>query len=811
MQTEDLQAVVDEHYLRKIKSSLAFERWNRLAVDPAVSSALSAVTSVPLVSGTSTFYGAVAHLLNRISRVFLDGTDDNSQAIVFSSLADKDIPNDYFCVRVRPDLIAVGGTRATLEIALQATAGEPYTNVEDWSHIIGVGVIHAFLADHSRCIQCLSSLKRYRPDFATVHGLLVADGQVSITSLDPRCSWASMSTPICSGVDSFPSVDTWIAYVVLLYQTHTNRDTRFIAPTTNASDSIRHWKVTPNDCVSYFRPLQAYCHPWKSAWLAFEVEPSSPPPRADSPLSLRSKGFLKASWQPASSKYTESYFLKHAHRRGWLPGLVRHRSCSRDASAASIFVEDPEGQPRLELVKEIIHLASVGQPLSQCRSALHFLKVIYDAAETHYQLLRLGIIHRDLSWFNLLCFPWHDETTLLDKPVASDIPCVDFILTGDKQSQPSALVLDLDHAALMQKLYTDDGNRGKERVGTPMFISIELSSKAPMRADSTRSLADITERLRVLDGRPELFARAFPNGDNDFIAKFLRIVKLEKTRIAAGEKAYTQPMSFHRPQHEVESLYWVLVWGFSRACPLGLSPHGTMGDALSQFAVTMLYHSPGVESGRSTSLYSMGLPEGPFHPLLRRDFVTALQDLATYLAVPWGLYLRDVHPDHAHVALRRILLPLIDDVVQGKVADVPFNTTQPRTLQSYQFCLDRASPVTPPPQPLSPPPSAELATNVESPGSPTGLTCDNDALDNLSHHLFSERGPTPTIIGAKRAIDDGKNKPAPKRAKAGHAVEPHPRDVDALIKMLWADRDLWFGTGFHSDADVNTVNRTSAV
>ncbi len=85
-----------------------------------------------------------------------------------------------------------------------------------------------------------------------------------------------------------------------------------------------------------------------------------------------------------------------------IPGVVRLADFPmQDVDLA------PFGSPR---VRSALVLASVGRPLSTCDSFCEFLEVIFDLVETHRQMLKSGMLHRDPSWGNVLIGP-RDEST----------------------------------------------------------------------------------------------------------------------------------------------------------------------------------------------------------------------------------------------------------------------------------------------------------------------------------------------------------------------------------------------------------------
>lgn len=815
-------------------------------------------------------------------------TADHAQttAIVFSS-AREYVPGDYLGAHVKPDLHAFTSDRAMLSTALRASAGAPFSKLVNFPLNISFGEWKGESGALGQLLWYLAALKRCRPDLHTVHGLFIDAGKrLMLVSVNPCGSWSSKPVNMgfqelaCAEPQSLtsgrkgkgkakkaevkmtiPSTDTWIAYVVLLYKTHVARDARFSLAERPDDTTLWNFQFPGFQPVTVL-PFHATHCPGRMTWASFVLKPdtslsssssssSSPssvsPSAASSPSSSRSpspspseslstsptasprvKGFLKTSWQDCSSRFFETLLLQRAHNDAWLPGLVRHWHETSTIDPSPITLHLPPS-PHTARVQELVHLASVGQPLSQCRSALHLLKVIYDATETHLRLLGKGILHGDMSWFNILCNPWHDKKTLGVRPVAEGVPCIDYILTADKEkSRPRALILDLDHAAISKVLYGKNYKGRQEKTGTPMFVAVELSSKSPI-VSGRHSLTAIIDRLATLD-RPEyaeLRKRAFPDDDFQFMARFRHVASEEDKRIAANIEAFTDPDTPHRPHHDVESLYWVLLWAFSRACPLGKSPHGGPNDPFSLFAEVMLDHRLGEETIRSEKLTGNGPVPDLFDPELRPHIYPALKDLATYLAVPWHLYVNDVHPSHAHVALRRILLPLIHKIQNGKEGfkNVLFDTTQPRTILKWSAAVNRKSPTGPgTPSILKTLSSSRLISSNSRCPAPAAMPLppvqnvpevfvppqfdedDGEAWDAYPDDYYKHSAAS---AGEKRPSDDTESEPEQKRAKLDLKVKRHARDPDALIQMFYADRRLWFGNGFHNEGDAREALRAA--
>ncbi|EJD43795.1 hypothetical protein AURDEDRAFT_167174 [Auricularia subglabra TFB-10046 SS5] len=511
-------------------------------------------------------------------------------------------------------------------------------------------------------------------------------------------------------------------------------------------------------------------------------------------------GFLKVSWQDASAQFNEPDLLDLAHKDAWLPGLVRPRWTCRDTSD-TVKSASPTGAP--ERVKEIVHLASIGQPLSQARSLVHLLKIIVDAVKVHELLLELDIIHRDLSWFNLLCNPRHDPSALKVKGVRQGIPFIDYILSGE-DSEPNCLVVDLDHAALMTQLYADDHDPWKHKCGTPMFVAIEVSSHREAAVGTITR--DLMGRLCALD-KPkytDLFARAFPNGDKGFMAAFRKVHERERNRTDDMHDDFvpdcgTNPAELHRARHDMESLFWVTFWALLRASPLCGMLDDDSGGALKMFGDSMLDHKLGDETFRSMLWASSNMTRG-MHSLLRERVGLLLRDMAAYVSIPWHRYtatVPDLPQNHAHIAFTRMLIVEIYQISNS--GDILLDRKVPRNLHTVNTFNYRDN-SSKPKRPLGTGSNPAVRPSQDMPRGDVGrASTDAPGADpaRSTHEAASQRGTKRGTDTRDADGDASETNPASKRTKhtARSPEASEIRDISKLVDMIFDDRVLWFGVG----------------
>ncbi|KAF8519948.1 hypothetical protein JB92DRAFT_3288701 [Gautieria morchelliformis] len=131
---------------------------------------------------------------------------------------------------------------------------------------------------------------------------------------------------------------------------------------------------------------------------------------------------LKVYCRGLTRRFHEEDILRKIHEDGYLPGVPR---ILKDVS------EHPFPLLRnhsLDRHREacMVPLTTTGESLSKCKDVLQFLKAMYDLTEVHRILVeKKGILHRDISWANILInyqhFEGPDENNI-------NIPFIDRIL-----------------------------------------------------------------------------------------------------------------------------------------------------------------------------------------------------------------------------------------------------------------------------------------------------------------------------------------------------------------------------------------------
>ncbi|TPX14835.1 uncharacterized protein E0L32_004944 [Thyridium curvatum] len=105
---------------------------------------------------------------------------------------------------------------------------------------------------------------------------------------------------------------------------------------------------------------------------------------------------------------------------------------------------DDEAQPYSDMVLSVVAVAPLGRPLQSFASALELLEALRDAIQGHHNFLRHGILHQDISIWNVM------------------------IAERRGPLEPRGMLIDLDLASPLEDILPD----GRTCVGVPLFMAI---------------------------------------------------------------------------------------------------------------------------------------------------------------------------------------------------------------------------------------------------------------------------------------------------------------------------------------------------
>lgn len=317
-----------------------------------------------------------------------------------------------------------------------------------------------------------------------------------------------------------------------------------------------------------------------------------------------------------------------------------------------------------------------------------------------------------------------------------------------------------------------------------MFMALELAAfREPAVYGPPHHLKKLKTALSAVEGLGSVYERAFPSGRGYFMAKFQKVCELEEERRDSDERTETNKAEYHRPAHDVESMWWALLFFASRALPAGESAFELFKGLFHHFVGTMLQHKiDGTDNRRSWLMLDEDL-QGIVHSAAV-PFADVLVAIRRYLSIPWHKYQHIVDYNHAHIALQSLLLPMINSMEQPDMEGqrVPLNTRQPRIYKDHYAALTERDSVAPPRDPMSK--SITVAVSAAAlvlPPAPKRKA--DEAAGGDTKRVKGEEGQkVPTTLRTKHH-DCGLPKLKCNQASAGARVQKH-----------WDDR-LWFGRG----------------
>ncbi|KAF8477881.1 hypothetical protein JB92DRAFT_3049550 [Gautieria morchelliformis] len=292
----------------------------------------------------------------------------------------------------------------------------------------------------------------------------------------------------------------------------------------------------------------------------------------------------------------------------------------------------------------MLHLTTTGESLSKCKDVLQFLKAMYDLTEVHRILVeKKGILHRDISWANILINHKHFEG--LDEGDL-EYPFIDSIL---KKPVPRVQVLlaDFDNAMIIGgagKKRAPDGTEPDEQrgiTGTPAFIADVLArpSLPPVKHIFCQDMQDLSDAIT-------------PHPQTDRVSSDMEFFKE-----LAGYKRLKDEHVSHQAIHDAESIFWVIVFFMVRANPKGSDSHKNIRMRSETFDA-IVAHEIGVHmSTRGSHFQRFGQKHwAEMLPEKLAGFSATLHQLWEYFSFPWhGIQVPAEHQFHAHNLLQRLL------------------------------------------------------------------------------------------------------------------------------------------------------------
>ncbi|KAI0752692.1 hypothetical protein C8Q80DRAFT_1147700 [Daedaleopsis nitida] len=376
---------------------------------------------------------------------------------------------------------------------------------------------------------------------------------------------------------------------------------------------------------------------------------------------------IKDTYRHFKRRFLEEDILTHIHAKGDLPGIVRLKAAEQ-VKTQNRTIQCGSSEAGTLRIKTRLALHDYGERLLKATSLNDLLEAVYDALEVHRTLLRQRrVLHRDMSIYNILMYPqWKD---VKGRQVADDAPpMIDDVLKGLRPVQErraKCLVIDVDHAALLDKAGSANEEELEHRTGTPIYIARSVC----VGRVNTQSYAFTGQPMPSLTGEAlRLYVEA--HGQE----RYGRYEEPNTTTRhgglppnAATYRPDNLPKFTHRAEHDVESIWWALLIATLRVCPKSSKKETFVHSGLARFWKTMhehmIPHNPHMLSDTRHEYMINGLCEWKFlfTPEMK-DFAVLIWQIAFQIAPEYALWTWESHQeDHLHEAVQRLILQYLVD------------------------------------------------------------------------------------------------------------------------------------------------------
>ncbi|KAH7070896.1 hypothetical protein BKA62DRAFT_317314 [Auriculariales sp. MPI-PUGE-AT-0066] len=556
--------------------------------------------------------------------------------------------------------------QSTLEERTTAATNASYTGTQSQKHVYFAEAASfveiKYKSDNEgQWMNYAKDLWRYRPDMSIVHGLYMANQQIGLVSCEACEMWTSKQYGIRSAAKEL--LAACIAHVFLVYQSLGSRLKTLRARTDIIKNGVVY-EFEIDSKVLYFAPFLAKRPPGRGSIVGHILNVEGKNATVEeirAAYSAPAKGIIKLSYQ--SKHDHESHMYRQAHGQGRaadegtesenefdIPGLAKLRWSKSYPEMSTRPLEVGKPSPQLE----VIILDSVGDPFHTCKTPREMINATPE------------------------------------DPVERDI---ENVLGKD----PKVLITDMDHA-IGYKIRGEPGS--VSRTGTPLFtageafivdgVPIQWSIQNFFRSVGLPDVLFPQHRPPTFDKAFELDPKRHTDGletlydDEQFKALLVKIST--ETRNLLEEELVLRVPIRHRPRFDAESCFWILVWFLVRAWPTSEKPENkdfhAESCAYSLFVTGMLINEAPTAAHRHDNF--------PLHSKLAA-LKMMLGDMQTYLfSIPWYQFeegvvqhdhsLPQIHPAHAFVALRRIILYHLtkNSEPMQKALDVKLYTRRPR-------------------------------------------------------------------------------------------------------------------------------------
>ncbi|TBU37194.1 hypothetical protein BD309DRAFT_1023770, partial [Dichomitus squalens] len=299
---------------------------------------------------------------------------------------------------------------------------------------------------------------------------------------------------------------------------------------------------------------------------------------------------IKEVYRHHQRRCKEEEILAHVHGDGDVLGVVRLQDAEHVTTNNETIRCAARGEETVR-TKERFALLDSGSCLLYAKTVNDLLEAVYDALEVHRTvLLERKVLHRDMSLYNFLMYPTWGGVS--GRPVSEKTPVsIRDVLRGSKRPAeerfPACLVIDYDNAARVEVT----GGELKERTGTPIFIARSVSLGRVITAtDSLRG----TPMPRLTDDALSLYIAVHGRERYDRYNDEPGAPECHGGRPPAVNPEDIDeaklPAFVHRPEHDVESVYWTMVYALLGAQPVASPREEYASPACADVWKTLLSH-----------------------------------------------------------------------------------------------------------------------------------------------------------------------------------------------------------------------------
>ncbi|KAH7099766.1 hypothetical protein BKA62DRAFT_772106 [Auriculariales sp. MPI-PUGE-AT-0066] len=558
------------------------------------------------------------------------------------------------------------------------------TGTTPWQELVSTGEYESVGSSdngQSQMLHYLLEHLRYRPELREGFAILrLKSGSLRFASANACSIFVTTTVPPVTFADAL------IAYVVLVYDALHRRNSTIelihrptpivsTVPLQSSRSSRYNRRNHPTPTISTAPP--APINPRYSLQPPASISGTSSTYSFDATVARHRPGrgtfggsnsdgqyFCKLSWQDANkdSRRSEQFLYKAAHAGDdKLPGLARMEHAWMDDTPYSSVPDNPYNseESRRQRCLEVTILSCVGKDITFCKDVRQSLVVMHDTIDVSRRLAFKHLMHRDFSAGNVLCDPVYKDGKQPTSPTCAEA------VTDTENPSPQCLVIDLDHAKLVQGGSTDPANF--EVTGTPLYMSSELLSDAEKIAWLKEQIPTVRKLLPhippILSDR---FEQMFP--DYKTFEKLQTALQgvLDETAKLFEHEDYVKRgklLPIHTPRHDLESIFWVFSIFFASALPkLPKDAAKVPQDIFDKFMIAMHENAK-----REKWVQSVPDIEEVLHPQLEAlaPLLSKISSLLFY--IPW-CRLPDGPATLAHDLVRCMLLTFIyDDERNSKI------------------------------------------------------------------------------------------------------------------------------------------------